>query len=115
MRLLSEMSKERWLVVGFVLAAVLFALLPALLFAPDWHQKGGRDFPHSGFVGQLTATDFTLAGKQERRLHVTYTASTTVAGGGLVEGQFVQVFGHLVEPGTIAADRIQVLGVPQRP
>lgn len=110
-------SAEHRLLLGFAAVAVLFALLPGLLFVANLHDKERRDFPHSGVVSALTPGDFVLHGKKDRSLRVTYTASTTVSAGSVVEGQFVQVFGDMVVPGTMAAERIQVLETPkgQRP
>lgn len=105
-------AKQQTLIIAAVLLGLLILMvLPPLLFAPDIKDK---DFPHSGEVVRLTDTGFVIGGKhKERELTITTTATTTVRGDVTV-GEFVQVFGTMVRPGEVVAERIQVIDGPRR-
>jgi hypothetical protein len=107
------LSPNTRIIIGFFALALVFALLPLLWHGPTSKKGANVDFPHSGYVRVLGPDSFRLEGKKDRILTVQYATSTTVTGGVLAEGSFVQVYGTKGEAKTLVAERIQLLQDPR--
>ncbi len=109
-----KLHPDTKVITGFVALAVLFAVIPALFLFPGFN-KQQHDIPHAGFVTNYRETNFVLSGKKKHETTIFITASTSITGGNIKDGDFVQVFGERDDdPSSVEAVRINVLTPPNK-